>query len=722
MNGQNRPKKIAVIGGGLSAMTAVYQLTSDPEWKSKYDITIYQFGWRIGGKGASGVNPNIGYRVEEHGLHLWMGFYENAFCMMKNVYEELERPKGTPLSTFDEAFKGQDYIIFDENVKGKWFDWQINFPKMPGKVGDGVLPTVEDLFQSMFQFARDHYSKWKASHPEVMVKGCMPSFMQKFIRKEKGIIEKDVMTITENLLKEAEERMYKLSEETEHHHHLSFFGNMRKWIWDELGELVDEDPFARHAWLVIDLVTAIISGIIRDKVIQKQNGAIVLDFSVINQYDYGEWLVMHGADPKLTVPSPLVRGMYDGPFAFLKGDVSQPNAEAGTMLNIFLRLGFTCKENVVWRMQAGMGDTVFTPIYQLLAKEKKAKFQFFHKVKNLKLSEDKKTIEQIEIGRQVTLKQDYYPFVTVNELDCWPSEPNYQFIDDKEVEQLQKENINLESHWTTWKDRETITLQKGVDFDEVIIGASLASMPVIASELIDANQDWYNMMEQVQTVQTQCFQFWINQNATTLKSSDDKFLTSYVEPLDTFCAMNQLLIREAWPPEVKPKYLSYVCGAFPDANYIPPPHVHDFPEKEKERVFQNMMTYFKNDLQHILPGAFDTQNNFQWNYLVDLQKQEGENRLSSQYYRANIDPSERYVLSAAGSSMYRLKTDESGFNNLYITGDWIQNGLNAGFVEGAVTSGLLTALAVSGNKTMPVLNPSWLVTDVATKPKVKTAI
>ena len=43
-------------------------------------------GWRLGGKGASG--RGVADRIEEHGLHLWMGFYENAFRLMRDCYEE----------------------------------------------------------------------------------------------------------------------------------------------------------------------------------------------------------------------------------------------------------------------------------------------------------------------------------------------------------------------------------------------------------------------------------------------------------------------------------------------------------------------------------------------------------------------------------------------------------------------------------------------------------
>jgi uncharacterized protein with NAD-binding domain and iron-sulfur cluster len=56
-----------------------------------------------------------------------------------------------------------------------------------------------------------------------------------------------------------------------------------------------------------------------------------------------------------------------------------------------------------------------------------------------------------------------------------------------------------------------------------------------------------------------------------------------------------------------------------------------------------------------------------------------------------------YVMSFTGSSASRLKTDQtSSFGNLYITGDWIDNGFNAGCIEATVMSGLQTARAISG--------------------------
>ena len=63
--------------------------------------------------------------------------------------------------------------------------------------------------------------------------------------------------------------------------------------------------------------------------------------------------------------------------------------------------------------------------------------------------------------------------------------------------------------------------------------------------------------------------------------------------------------------------------------------------------------------------------------------------------RVNIDPSERYVLSVPGSVAYRLWPDRSGLHNLYLAGDWVRSGVNAGCIEAAVIAGRMTARAIT---------------------------
>ena len=88
-----RPLRVAVIGGGCAALTAAFELTR-PQHLGRYQVTVYQMGWRLGGKGASGRNP--AGRIEEHGLHLWMGFYENAFLFRTSAPISSVPGKGLP--------------------------------------------------------------------------------------------------------------------------------------------------------------------------------------------------------------------------------------------------------------------------------------------------------------------------------------------------------------------------------------------------------------------------------------------------------------------------------------------------------------------------------------------------------------------------------------------------------------------------------------------------
>jgi hypothetical protein len=70
--------------------------------------------------------------------------------------------------------------------------------------------------------------------------------------------------------------------------------------------------------------------------------------------------------------------------------------------------------------------------------------------------------------------------------------------------------------------------------------------------------------------------------------------------------------------------------------------------------------------------------------------------ISSIYCRGNIDPSELYVQTPAGSVVHRLGPDKSGFANLFLAGDWTLTRFSGGCVESAIESGFLAASAMCG--------------------------
>ncbi|MEQ8660820.1 MAG: FAD-dependent oxidoreductase, partial [Gammaproteobacteria bacterium] len=79
----------------------------------------------------------------------------------------------------------------------------------------------------------------------------------------------------------------------------------------------------------------------------------------------------------------------------------------------------------------------------------------------------------------------------------------------------------------------------------------------------------------------------------------------------------------------------------------------------------------------------------------DAAKRTGSRRFDTQYWTANVIPSDRYVLSLPGSHRYRISPLDMSCDNLTIAGDWTASGLDSGCIESAVISGMLAAHAIA---------------------------
>jgi uncharacterized protein with NAD-binding domain and iron-sulfur cluster len=80
---------VAILGGGMGALTTTFEL-SEGNWTDRFErITVHQRGWRLGGKGASSRAANG--RIEEHGLDVLLGYYDNTFDVMGRCWETLDR-------------------------------------------------------------------------------------------------------------------------------------------------------------------------------------------------------------------------------------------------------------------------------------------------------------------------------------------------------------------------------------------------------------------------------------------------------------------------------------------------------------------------------------------------------------------------------------------------------------------------------------------------------
>ena len=719
-------QKIAVLGGGVSSMTAVMELTEDPSWKEHYDITVYQLGWRLGGKGASGRNQDMHNRIEEHGLHLWFGFYDNAFDLMQRCYQANARPLGRPLAIWQEAFKPYDYVFLEEHVNGKWEHWPLRFPRnsqMPGKMAPP--PTVWQYFHLCLSHLHQFYNAMQEAADEP-VDGPPPAASKKPREGCLGLLlgfgrllgSQQKMAEHQSFFEGLEEWWKKVEHEAEavaldvggrllfaamklvehtldnHHsgHHnalLELIERILKWFWGRLEHKIEGDTQARHLWIAMDFALSNLRGMIKDKVVTE-------GFDVINHLDYRDWIKAHGAST-ITLDSAAVQAMY----GLIFGGYKYYSFEAGTALRGALRLAFTYRGAVYYRMQAGMGDTIFAPIYEVLHK-RGVRFEFFHKVENLKLNAAKDQIEAIEMSVQATLangQEEYNPLFDVKGLPCWPSEPFYNQLE--QGEELKKQGINLESYWSPWPNVGKKVLKQGEDYDLIIQGIAIGALPVIAKELIDARDDWKQMVKMVTATETQAFQLWFKPDVAGLGwpywMAETPLSGTYKEPFDTWADMSDLIVRESWPDNHFPNNIAYVCGPLERRG----PFHWNFtdngvPQKASDAVKAGTLDYLQTLAHHLWPNTSpaNAPQDFNWSLLVAPQGGEGLERFDQQFFRVNIDPSELYVLSETNSSRHRLKTDQSGFGNMYITGDWIDTGFNAGCVEASVIAGKQTARAV----------------------------
>lgn len=696
---QEHPIKVAIIGGGCAAVTTAFEL-SRPEHRGKYEITIYQQGWRLGGKGASGRGP--GNRIEEHGLHLWMGFYENAFRVMRECYGELGRdPNKCRIADWQDAFVPDHFCgTMDRSPAGEWKPWVVHFPAMPGLPGDPetsqtwtvaqYLSRTATLVGTLLRAVQSRVEPQTSPAPNASgATGNIAQTMSRWLRYGElasltGLLQAvDVLdAVVKNLPAYPRDLI------------LSFHQQVAAAARAQLHAQTDNDDELRRLWEIIDLSLAVIRGIIRFGLITETRG-----FDAIDGYDCREWLKLNGASEQ-SVNGAFVRALYDLAFAYEEGDTSRPRIAAGQALRGAVRAFFTYRGAFFWKMQAGMGDIVFSPFYEVL-KKRGVRFEFFHRLRNIGLSPkgEPAHAQRLEFDVQAKVKgASYHPLVDVDGLPCWPSEPIWDQLTNGR--RLRAEDWQFESHWETRKVG-TRTLEVTRDFDFAVLAVGLGAVPYVARELVERSSRWQQMLEHCKAVATQAFQVWMNEDMSALGWHEDQVnVSGYVEPFDTWADMRQLIREESLHDDVKS--VAYFCSVLSNpatpASFIKP----SYPKQRREEVRRGAIGHLNDHIGLIWPGSRAAEGGFRWELLSAAQPPKrgakpvvGEARFDTQFWTANVNPSDGYSLSLPGSLQYRISPLDDTFDNLTVAGDWTDCGFNEGCVEAAVMSGRLAAHALS---------------------------
>jgi len=204
----------------------------------------------------------------------------------------------------------------------------------------------------------------------------------------------------------------------------------------------------------------------------------------------------------------------------------------------------------------------------------------------------------------------------------------------------------------------------------------------------------------VKTVSTQAFQVWLRADMQELGWHEPPInVSGFVKPFDTWADMTHLAREERWPET--PRAIAYFCSALPDLEATPPRGEADWMARNHERVRQNAIEFLNRDVRHLWPNAMTDRGGFRWNLLAAPGQSpathvvSGESHFDTQFWVANVNPTDRYTLSLPGSLIYRISPLDRTYDNLTIAGDWVDSGFNAGCVEAAVMSGMLAAHALS---------------------------
>lgn len=585
--------RVLVLGGGCAGMATAWGLSSTEALRARFEVTVVQAGWRLGGKGATGRSKRHGQRVHEHGLHIWMGFYEKAFRMAKAAYDAWAPPPGCPISTIEQAFSPHYTVsLFDREGRPT----HLSLPPRPGK-------------------------PWDAPGECTVGDGALARWLER-----EGI------------------------------------GNLTSLLRDLSGT-------NRSLRTMTRLGKVIVRGLLRDVL---AGGS----WEALDEWDLCAWLRHHGADSPEVWDAPPIRAFYNLAFAYPDGRAGfgRGALAAGPALRALLRMLFTYRGAPMWKMNAGMGDTIFVPLFEVM-RDRGVRFDFFRRVSNLRT--DGRSITVIELERQAQLAAEpYAPLVERPELGLrvWPDAP----LRDQIVE-IAPEDLEGDAPGAVGLE----TRQAGEDFDAVVLAIPVPAHATVASELIGASDRFRAMVEHHASVATIAAQIWTSQTLEELGWDGPSTISTNAGGLmGSWADMSEVLEHEAWPGDVKT--LLYLVDTAPDEWFegMDRAEAAELVQDKARAAFEGTRHRFPAIDEPALAAAPGT-----------------DDKLACQYYRANISTSERYILTPPGSVQYRLAPDESDFSNLWLAGDWTRTSINGGSVEAAVESGLSAAEAIDGKFT-----------------------
>lgn len=752
--------RIAIVGGGCAGMAAAWalakrNLVAAPE--VLYDITVYEKDVRLGGKGAS-FRDEAG-RIREHGLHIWLGFYENAFRVMREAYGEAHelgfRPDASdpamrlPLGCFDDAFTAESHVgVASQAADRTWESWTGWLPPMKGQPGEPLdeasnpftlaaylsrcvalsLALMHSLVgpvepaepgqprpdgRSSLDEALDlDFSEGRSASPQALVERMARWLEVGLLTTAAGVMQ-GAMIVERWLQAYQSNPQFSFTV-------LDYLEALARQTRKRLARLVASDAQVRRKTEIIDLIMTIVVGLYRDRVLFDQE----LGLDRIDDIDCKQWLLKHGA-MRSSVESPFVTGLYDLAFCYEAGDRERPALAAGQALRGALRMFFTYRGSIFWRMNSGMGETIFAPLYRVLGSDVRwvdgrkvpnplpVKFALCHGLGEIGFATgpshdwwiDRLTFE---------VSGEIAPGQALDEFGCWPQQPRRR---------------KARAATRVLPRRAAGAAPDAPGFDGVVMALGIDDFRRVVQRspggpaFLAALPQWAQMFKHLATIGTQAAQVWLDVELPALGWTRGPVLMSgYEQPLETWADMTHTLPSEAqWRramqlrtgPAERARTVIYFCGILGD---------RDIGEREwldaadpaalagkratlEGQVHDHLTEMLRSRMKPFWPSAYRSAGAAGQAQpaaaptpldLLVGRTTEHDRSAAQQHIQANWYGSARYTLALPGTARFRISPLERSVVNMTIAGDWTHCGFNEGCVEAAVMSGLLASHAISG--------------------------
>ncbi len=718
--------RIAIIGGGPSGLSAAYHLSRTAELRAAYEVTVYQLGWRLGGKGATGRDETRNWRIEEHGIHGFCGFYWNSLRMMKDCYETMYPTwsvgggQKLPL-TMDEAFLGSSWAASPEQIDGVWHE-----------SGRWLMSQGAPIWERP--------DAWpELLTPQAALRGLIHQLLQRGRKPDAGAVDSSDLHVGEST----------------HDDHAGLFhravhaiaSGFEKLVESELLRLANEalelgtkllgklqratgerSPDLYNTLTNLDFLLALLRGLLEPD----EDGTPLLfrEFDAIDHLDYRDWLRANGASD-MTLDAAAIEPPAFILFPAPDGDTFRTPTLSASVYAAWIVRNLCVAGDTFYFFAAGTGETVIRPAYEALV-ERGVQFEFFHKLDSVALDDSGPTpsLRALNFTVQARTKtgDPYDPLVHVfgkaDSFRVWPNHPVYEQLADAD----DLRGIDLESWWAPVPASATSrVLERGAPdgFDAVVWAIPPPTLRYSGAELIgERGSPAFVAAASMASTPTMEYQIWTtvptsgtddrapDGTATSLgwpvlnpvgSGTHHRYASAtYPMPLDGVTDFSDLMDYEVWPDE-GPKGLVYFCGQLEDIEIKQDPELADptMPARALARAWGEVLQT-QRDLGEVIPAARIAPNQrldprlFDPQLLWAPEGMVGNERVLYQYVKANIDPPERYMQGPPSTATLRMMPWATGVDGLVAAGDWVYTGFNSGCFEGAVIGGALAAFAISG--------------------------